>query len=520
MIDGFFIYHLVNELNHELKRARLEKMMQQDASSFVLSFYHQGKKKQLIIDLSPENFRMHLSKIEIENTVTSQFVITLKKQLEGAILESIEQYQTDRVIIMHFTFYDFIDGPIPKMLIFEAMGKHSNLLLVKDGIIVDTFKKMFFETGRQLLPQAEFSFFPSEKTSALSINYESISSPKDLVDRYLGISTFLAKYLYDHQLQWQDIPFKPTQNVTTHRFYAADLFDQGDAKLYFPSLSELLCHFRKEHAKPFVSERQFIEKQLKKLKLKKEQLSMSLEDAYEQLKTKDQGDLIYSSGLSMDIYLSELKVGDQLLMLDPTKTLNENAQYYYKLYQKAKRAIHHLQEQLKQNEATIVHLNDLNTYISISTPESIKDIDQELHIYGYKKVKPQVHKKKKSSPQILSLYDGAITYLIGRNNYQNEYITHQLAQKNDMWFHVKDAPGAHVVVNTSILNEAILRKAAMLAAYFSSMRQSSSIPVDYTLIKHLKKIPGVPGYKVVYKNQQTIYIDIDEQKIANYLKNV
>jgi predicted ribosome quality control (RQC) complex YloA/Tae2 family protein len=113
-----------------------------------------------------------------------------------------------------------------------------------------------------------------------------------------------------------------------------------------------------------------------------------------------------------------------------------------------------------------------------------------------------------------------LTYAIGKNNLQNEYVTNVYAQKEDYWFHVKDAPGAHVVVNAKTLTEPILRKAAMLAAYYSSLRFSSSIPVDYTKIKYIKKIPGVAGYKVTYQKQQTIYIDIDEQKLQTYLKNV
>ena len=150
--------------------------------------------------------------------------------------------------------------------------------------------------------------------------------------------------------------------------------------------------------------------------------------------------------------------------------------------------------------------------MSMSTQDSIRDLDKELLSYGYKKMKFDVVKKKKDKPNLLTLRDGEITYTIGKNNLQNELLTHTLADKNDYWFHVKDAPGAHVVVHTSDLNESVLRKACMLAAYYSGMKHSSSIPVDYTRIKYIKKIPGLPGYKVTYKNQQTMYIDIDEEK--------
>lgn len=520
MIDGLFIHLLTQELNQEIAKSRLEKIVQQDQQSFVFFLYHQKERKHLVIDLSPEHFRMHLTKQMIKETTTSQYVMTLKKHLEGSILDHIEQYETDRVIILHFTTYDFIDGPTSKQLIFEAMGKHSNLILVKDGLIIDTFKKMFFETGRQLLPQATFEFFPSTKKNALTIDYEGIQSPSDLVNQYMGISPLLSKYLFELRCQWSNLMPHPTKSITQKRFYAFDLFDETDDKRYFESLSSLLDDDGKKEKPHYVSEQLFIERQLKKLTGKKNQLESSLEDTFEQLSDKNKGDLIYGSGLDMNIKISHLNTDEITLTLDPTKTLNDHAQDFYKSYQKAKRGIAYIKEQIEQTKTLIDHFESIKIFITMTTQDSIKDLEQELIVYGYKKAKKEPTKKKKDKPHVLTLKDGEITFTIGRNHLQNEYVTHTFAQKDDYWFHVKDAPGAHVVVNTAKLNETILRKACMLAAYFSGMRHSSSIPVDYTQVKYIKKIPGVPGYKVTYKNQQTLYVDIDDAKISDYLKNV
>lgn len=520
MIDGYFIYHLTRELNQALERARLEKIMQQDEHAFVLSFYHQREKKHLAINISAEHFRMHLTHHMLSETQTSQFLMTLKKHLEGSILESITQYETDRVMILNFITYDLIDGPVPKKLIFEAMGRHSNLILVKDGIIMDTFKKMFFDTGRQLLPQAQFTFFPSDKKNASMIDYQKIESPQSLVDTYMGISPMLARYLDEHRQQWSELPFHPTRNIQTNRFYVFDLFGEDVKKKHYPSLSLLLDDDIKTEKPAYISQKQFIEKQLKKLEGKKQQLEALLDETKEQLNIKQLGDLIYASGLDLSANYAHIDLGGTTYSLDPSKSLNDHAQDAYKKYQKAKRGIHHIGEQITQNQALIEHFTSLYFFLSMSTQDTIKDLEAELVVYGYKKAKPEKVKKKKDKPQLTMLREGEITYTIGRNNLQNEYITHTLAEKDDYWFHVQHAPGAHVVVNTSKLNETILRKAAMLAAYFSSMKLSSSIPVDYTLIKYIKKIPGVPGYKVTYKNQQTIYIDIDEEKIKHYLKLV
>ena len=522
MIDGFFIYHLVNELNTLLAKSRLEKIVMDSEQSFVFYFYHQGKRKQLYIDLSHQNFSIYVTKKMIHETLNNLFVSTLKKHLEGAILEEVTQHMTDRVILLHFTVFDFIDGPTKKTLVFEAMGKHSNLLLIKDNIIIETYKKMFFETGRQLLPQATFEFFPSNKQSSHHIDYSTIESPHDLVNRYLGISPMLSKYLFDYKLQWKDLVLKPTLNLTLKRFYACDLFDIADDKAYYPSLSDLLDDRTKQSHKDFLSQKQFIEKFLQKLEQRQQNLYIAKEESYDMLKEKDKGDAIYQSGFNLNNKQSHIDINGHIIVLDPTKTLNENAQIFYKRYQKAKRGINHIEHLIKDNQSTQELFKEYQIFIDMATQDSIKELEIELASYGYKKVKASLKQNKKvQKPKLLILRDDDdTTYTIGKNSTQNEYLTHTLANKDDYWFHVQHAPGAHVVVNRNQLNEVILRKAAMLAAYFSGMKHSSSIAVDYTHIKHVKKIPGVVGYKVTYKHQQTIYIDIDDVKINSYLKNV
>lgn len=520
MIDGYFIHKMVQELNQELAKSRLEKIIQQDDKSFIFLFYRQGTRCMLFIDLSSELFRIHITEQTALNQVSSHYVMMLKKQLEGAILQEVKQYLTDRVILLEFLSHDLIDGPVRKTLVFEAMGKHSNLILVKDGVIIDTYKKMFFETGRQLLPQAKFEFFPAEKAEPFMIDYTQMHSPQDLVNTYMGLSLMLAKYLFERKMQWTELPFHPTRDITKNKFYVFDIFDEENVKKHYTTLSEMLDDDIKSDKPIYVSEKIFIEKQIKKLHGKMHQLELSLQDAIENQSQKELGDIIYSSGLNLSLKQSDIQYEDQTYMLDPTKTLNENAQEAYKAYQKAKRGIHHIQQQLEQTKQLIEHFESLSFFITVSSHDTIKDLDQELVSYGYKKAKVVHQPKKKDKPHLLTLKDGDIIYTIGRNNLQNEYITHTLAKKDDTWFHVKDAPGSHVTVNVSELNEPILRKACMLAAYFSSLRHSSSIPVDYTKIKYIKKIPGTPGYKVIYSKQQTMYIDIDEVKINSYLKNV
>lgn len=517
--DGFFIYHLIKELNHSIQKSRLEKIYQKDESSFLCVFYIRKERHHLIIDLDPNHFGMYLSKHKETYQLGSQFLSTLKKHLEGAILDEITQYASDRVIICNFTVYDFILGPLKKMLIFEAMGKHSNLILVQDGMIIDTFKKMFFETGRQLLPQATFQFFPTDKKPFDEINYQEIKSSHDLVNQYMGVSPLLANYLIEHPKQLHDISIQPTYIKNSKKSYVFDIFKDEQEKGHVETISELFELNQDEKKPNYLSQRQFIQKQLKKYEKKRELLHQSLELSEEGLNERHIGDFIYASGLDLNEKHSEMDVEGKKIHLDATLTLNENAQLHYKNYQKFKRSIKHIESQIEENEALIDLFANLNDFIDLQSEETMKDFEKELMTYGYKAVKQKViHKKHQQKPNYLYTEDSFASYAVGKNNVQNEFLTHTYANKEDYWFHVKDAPGAHVIVQTKALNEHVIRKASMLAAYFSKLKASSSIPVDYTQIRHLKKIPGKPRYQVIYQQYKTMYIDIDDALILEAIQ--
>jgi predicted ribosome quality control (RQC) complex YloA/Tae2 family protein len=519
IFDGFFLHHLINELNQELSKARLEKIYQTSEMSFVFIFYLKGKRMQLKVDLSPHQFGMNLTETKAETTVTSQFLTTIKKHLEGAILEEIVQHETDRVANFMFTVYDYIDGPIPKKLVFEAMGKHSNLILVKDDLIVETFKKMFFEEGRQLIPSAHFDYFPSNKKPFTHIEYRTIESAKDLMNTYMGVSPLLAAYLFEHKLQINDIPMKATKSLKTNRGYVADIFDEP-IKKYYDSISLLIDDHQTEKNLSKTSHALFIEKQYVKYQKRLEQLEAHDQEADQMLGMKVYGDLIYQSGQPLEDKISSLEVYGTNILLDPLLTLNENAQKFYRLYQKAKRTKAHVEKQIEETNELIKLFLEYQTYVELSDHENLRDLEIELIQYGYKPKQKQSTKRGIHKPSITKIQDANATYYIGKNSVQNAYVTHQLAQRDDYWFHVKNAPGGHVVVNSLELNEEIIRKAAMLAAYHSSLKASSSIPVDYTQIKYVKKIPGTPGYQVTYSQHKTIFIDIDDEKIQNYFKKV
>ena len=517
IIDGLFIYHLIKELNQSLSDARLEKIYQTKNTDFLFVFYRQGQRYFLELSLNPQNIGLFLTNNPHIERETSQFLITLKKHLESAILKDITQHETDRVIIFNFITYDFIEGPIPIKLILELMGRHSNLLLVKDEKLIESYKKMFFEEGRQLIPQAQFEFFPTDKKPFTEMTMDDIDLPKLIVNRYMGISPSLAEYIYEHPMIPLNVPFRPTRIKGTQKAYIADIFPDDKEKIYYQTIAELFLSRETIKQKSTSSHQIFIERQLQKYQKKKELIELSLVESKENQSIKEKADLIYQSSIPLTEKRSSISVYDQDIILDPNLTLNENAQKFYREYQKSKRAIIHQTEQLQLTKDLIDTFLTFETYFNISKPDQLADLEEELKLYGYQSKKKVVKKKKHDVPKLSKITDQDATYFIGKNSVQNDYLVHQIAQKEDYWFHVKDAPGGHIILQTKSLTEDVIRKAAKLAALYSNLRYSSSIPIDYTQIKFLRKIPGKPGFNVTYKSYQTIYIDLDETFIKTYL---
>lgn len=511
--DGVFIHHLIDELKENLLNARIEKVLSPDKETFVLQAYHEKKRKFLKINLNPHLNSMHLTYKKVEHAESNQFFLSMRKFLEGGIIKNISQHHTDRVIILDVVTYDFLEGPTEKQLIFEAMGKHANLYLVMDQVIVDCFKKSFSLTLRQLMPKATFEFFPSSKKSFLEYEFSFYQDFKEITNTYEGVSSLLAKYLLNlPNVKITDLKLSPTLELDTQKFYFTQIFSSSNIKR-FDSLSELLdAREVKTLSKNDDKIKQFLEKELKKNQKKKTILEQQLLSAQKNLSYKEDADYIYQNSHLLD---QKLKTLDHLI-LDDMLTLNQNAQKLYKLYHKAKRTIEHMNHHISLVSDSILWYEDLLKTLSYLNSNDLEDLELELRTLGFNKKKKSVPKKKKGLSILnFPFLDGHI--YIGKSSVQNEYLMSNIAHRNDYWFHIKDGAGSHLVYKGQTFNEEVLRTCAMLAAYFSSFSQSSSIPVDYTLVKNLKKIPGKPGYQLSYTHQKTIYIDIDLDVINSTL---
>ncbi|WP_025725171.1 Rqc2 family fibronectin-binding protein [Acholeplasma granularum] len=511
-LDGIYTYFLVKELNETISNTRVESISL-DGLIFSFSLYKQKVRSHLAINLNASYSSLYLTKQNIQKKDTSNFLYQLKRYLEGGILNSIVQYKSDRVVELYFTVYDFIHGPIKRKLIFEAMGRHSNLYLIEDNKIIDVYKKMFVLEGRHLIPNAQFEYFSSDKIDARNYQFDPLISPKDLTLKYLGISLRLAKYLNQNDIHPFDINVEPTLSLDENKSYFFNIFEGKTIK--YSTLSEALENrimASKDLKSPY---KNFISNQLKRIDKKQVQLKQQLEQAEYMIDDKLKGDHIYASGLDLN---SKLGWVDHIA-LDETISLSDNAQNYYKSYHKGKRAINYINQELDKVYIEKQIFDNFMHELELTDANDLNDFKMLLIPFGYLKQKPSKNQKHNHKIKVLTVKDETSTYIIGKNALQNAHIINNLANSNDYWFHVKDAPGSHVLVRTQNLNEKVIRTAAILAAYFSSLNQSSSIPVNYTLFKYVSKIGGRPASFVKIKNEKTIFIDILVDDVNKLIEN-
>jgi len=210
-----------------------------------------------------------------------------------------------------------------------------------------------------------------------------------------------------------------------------------------------------------------------------------------------------------------------LIPLNPMKTPSENAQRFFTKYQKAKTAVQIVQEQIEKARDEVIYFDSLIQQVETASPKDIAEIREELMEEGYirNRQKKQLKKTHATKPVLDRFYASDETeIIIGKNNKQNDYLTNRLAARDEIWLHTKDIPGSHVVIRSKEPSEKTIREAAILAAFFSKARHSSSVPVDYTRVRYVKKPAGAkPGF-VIYENQQTVFVTPDEELVLQLKK--
>lgn len=548
--DGVFTRKMVEELQF-LVSGRIHKINQPENDTIIMVVRQQRQNHQLLLSIHPNFARIHLTTKKYDNPFEPpMFARVFRKHLEGGRILAIRQIGNDRRIEMNVESKDEIGDTIHRTVILEIMGKHSNLILVnEERKILEGFKHLTPNTNqfRTVMPGFQYEAPPTqhkqnpyEYTGAQVLQHIDFNAGKidrQLLQTFEGFSPLLTKEITSrrHFMTTQTLPeafdevmaetkaapqpvFHKNHETGKEDFYFMKLQQFYDDCVTYDSLHELLDRFYDARG-----ERERVKQRANDLVKLVQQLLQKYQNKLSKLVDEQAGteekenQQLYGELITANIY--QLKPGDRQLEtvnyytgenvtipLNPQKSPAENAQYYYKQYNRMKTRERELTHQITLTEENIAYFENIEQQLSHIQVHEIDDIREELAEQGFIKQKKQQKKKKQQKIQLQSYVstDGD-TILVGKNNKQNDYLTNKRAQKSHLWFHTKDIPGSHVVILNDAPSDKTIEEAAMIAAYFSKAGQSGQIPVDYTTIRNVHKPSGSkPGF-VTYDNQKTLY---------------
>lgn len=544
--DGFFLHHMVEELRAELLNGRIQKINQPFDQELVLQIRSNRQSHRLLLSAHPVFGRIQLTETTFENPAQpSTFIMVLRKYLQGAVIESIEQIENDRIVEITVSNKNEIGDDIQATLIIEIMGKHSNIFLVDKSShkILEVIKHIGFSQNsyRTLLPGATYIAPPStEALNPFTIKDEKLFeilqtqelTAKNIQTLFQGLgrdtANELERLLVSEKLaSFRNFFSQETKPCLTDKSFACVPFSTK-IEAHFLSLSQLLDVFYKDKAERDRVKQQAselirrVENELQKnrQKLKKQEKELQATENAEEFRQK--GELLTTflhqvpndqDQVVLDNYYTNQPI---TIALDKALTPNQNAQKYFKRYQKLKEAVKYLTELIEETKSTILYLESVETVLNQAWLDEIAEIREELIQTGFirRRQREKIQKRKKPEKYLAS--DGKTIILVGRNNLQNEELTFKIARKDELWFHAKDIPGSHVVI-TGNLNpsDEVKTDAAELAAYFSKGRLSNLVQVDMIQIKKLNKpTGGKPGF-VTYTGQKTLRVTPDSKKIQS-----
>ena len=586
--DAITVRNIVNEFNNTIINAKIDKIHQPERDELLISLRTRENTYKLVISASAAHPRLHFTDNVKPNPITApMFCMLLRKHLSGGRITAVEQPEFERVVRFDIESYNELGDLTTKHLIVEIMGRHSNIILTDSEYkILDSIKHIDFSVSsvRQVLPSLQYVSPPSQnKINPLTVTKEEIISAflkgtdgvktdKFILSVFEGISPIVAREISFRAIGTTDAFIGELDTAAKAKLIAsvADVFEDirknnfapcivtyaSDNKVIdyasvnitqyggmgnttaFDSIHELLdAFYSKRDADERIKQRSanlvklvtnHLERASKKLIIQQN----TVKDAEKAEKFKIYGDLIIANMYRIDEHSTKIEVENYYedgspvicITLDPSLTPSQNAQKYYKKYNKSKTA---LVETAKQIESTVQDITYLESVLhnlnSASNENDLLEISAELAEQGYissraKSVKNNKHTKLKQSKPMHYISSDGLDIFVGKNNHQNDYLTLRYANSSDIWFHTKNIPGSHTVIKLGIdknVPERTMMEAANLAAYYSKAKNSSQVPVDYTSIKNVKKPNGAKPGMVIYDFYNTVYVRPDEKLVES-----
>ncbi|MDR6997964.1 NFACT RNA binding domain-containing protein [Neobacillus niacini] len=567
--DGLFTKSMVDELTRSLKGGRINKVHQPYKNEVILTIRAKGVNQKLLLSAHPSYARVQLTNEAYENpSEPPMFCMLLRKHIEGYILDDLYQVDNDRMIIFEIKGRNEIGDISYKQLIIEIMGRHSNIVLVDKSrnLILDSIKHVSFaiNSHRAILPGQPYvsppkqnkqnPFHALEEDVLKKLDFNSGKLDRQLVEQFAGISPLFAKeVIFQSGLanrstlpktfigmikQIQDGEITPTIISTGGKeaFYLFPLQHLKGESRNYPTLSEMLDRFyfgkaERDRVKQQGNDiERFIINEKEKNEKKIAKLQATLLEAERAEQFQRYGELLTANLYAAKKGMREIEVldyydesgGTVAIPLDPRKSPSENAQKYFSKYQKAKNAVSIVEEQIQLALYEIAYFENLLQQVVSASPKDIVEIREELVEGGYIRDRQKRNGKKgQNAKPVLDYFaasDGT-EIIVGKNNKQNDYLTNKFAARDEIWLHTKDIPGSHVVIRSKEPSDETILEAASLAAYYSKASNSSSVPVDFTKVRFVKKPSGAkPGF-VIYDNQQTVYVTPDEELVLKLKKH-
>lgn len=567
-LDGLTMSVLAKELNERLQTGQIQKLYQIDKTTLLFKIRALNEDQSLVITVGATP-AMYLSKpLQDLPKEPSSLCMFLRKHIEGSRIVKVEQINSDRIMCIQTDKLE-MDGSITSTFIYvELMGKYSNCIFVQDGVILESLIHVspLMNRERSISPKLHYELPPNaNRVSLMDFDYNEIKNlltsfgngtvqqsiraifngfGKPLLDEVLLTSDLsgneiisdlistqvdaLAKALYELKIKLNESNGLLTLiNDNNKKAHATFILQNYKVLKEYSTISEALeesIHNTKSIHTADKELEKILTAAIKKEEGRHQKIKDELDDTNKMDTYKLYGDILminahlqvqYEPSIQLPNLLSE--DGELLTIpLKPNLTIVENGQWYYKLYTKLKNRMVSGEYQLNASTTKLEYLKSILYSISLATTrESLEEIRKECMDAGIikKSKKPLSYKLGKSNYIHLTIDEGEI--FIGRNNQQNEYLTHRFAKPTDIWFHTQDIQGSHLILRLNVEpDDMILSKVAQYAAYFSKARETSKVPVDYTYIKNIKKPPGSPLGFVIFNTHQTMIVE--PKKPDNY----
>lgn len=581
-LDGLVIHSIVDELHKKLLGGKIDKVYQPENDEIVLHIRNNKENFKLVLSCSASNPRVYLaSDYKKENPINApMFCMLFRKYIQGGNIVNVSQVDFERIIKISVESFDELKEKTTKDIIIEIMGRHSNIILThsSNNKIIDSAKRIppSVSRVRQILPGQTYVLPPKQDKlnpiTDISLNsfvdtLSSFDSPifKAIYSKFLGISPVIAKEIcfranIDENLLVSEISSDDISKIY-REFH--NLFKYIKDNVYNPcmvidtsidkvldfscinlslfsnlsiinddSISKILeNYYETKDIKDRIHQRSSDLR--KSISIKLDRLYNKLNKQEKELIESENADIYKIKGELITSYIYMIEKGMESvevanfydpeyknikISLNTNFTPSENAQKYFKKYNKLKTAKKEITSQMEITKEEIDYLE--NIMLSIENCENLAelmDIREELGKVGYIRSKNNSKKETKltTKPHEFVSSNG-FKILVGKNNKQNDHLTLKVASNEDIWMHTKNIPGSHVIIKTEgkeVPDETIF-EGAMLAAFFSKSKMSSQVPVDYTKKKNVKKPNGAKPGMVIYDTNNTIYVTPTEELVA------